>query len=93
MGEPHPSDLDGDIQQSCKNCGEKYNISSDGSEGGRCPECTEEISGLDFLSGTMRVRDEDVRERVVSTLETEFGVWVDERVGDVKLYDPETSER
>ncbi len=92
FGEPDgPKDGDriGDV---CDDCGDRYSrvVGGDG-DPKYCSDCVgkrEQFNDLERVGGTWRVRDDDVRERVISLLEQEYIVDVDERLGDIWCYKP-----
>lgn len=77
---------DGGERMTCANCGDETKRFDS-----RCPECEKIYEGISdrMVAGKWRVRDEDVREELVSVIEenTEYDTWVSERVGDVYVYD------
>lgn len=85
-GDQMPDDGD-KVGTSCKACGDQYSYVVGEGDSSRCPECSEEFESLDRVGGSMRIRDEEVRAQVAENIEDEdLGVWVDERVGDLWVY-------
>jgi hypothetical protein len=76
---------DGDtVSASCKSCVETYSYVVGEGDSSRCPDCAEEFNNLDRVGGSMRVRDEEERQKIASNIEDgEYGVFIDERVGDI----------
>lgn len=79
---------DGDkVGSSCIACGERYSYVVGEGDRGRCPECSEEFDDLYPVGGPMRVRDDEERAKIASNIEDdEYGVWIDERVGDIWVH-------
>lgn len=86
------------VEQLCGNCGERYmhknRVDQDPPRSTRfCPECYqihEKVSDA-IVAGKWRINDEAVREQLLEAIitETDYAVWVAERVGDVYVYDTE----
>ena len=67
-----------------KSCVETYSYVVGEGDSSRCPDCAEEFNNLDRVGGSMRVRDEEERQKIASNIEDgEYGVFIDERVGDI----------
>lgn len=84
----------------CRNCGEKYTyiekVEQDPPRStSRCPDCHALYHGIKDsgarVAGTWRIRDDDTRDELISAIEenTPYKVFVEERVNDLHVYDPE----
>jgi hypothetical protein len=75
------------VGTSCTSCGDEYTYRVGEGDPKRCQECHDEFTALDRVSGPMSISQDEDREAIVSNIEDdEYGVWVDERVGDIWVY-------
>lgn len=84
----------------CKDCGDRYTHIEKTEQDPprstmRCPECYAVNNALTSsgarVAGTWRIRDEAIREELCAAIEnnTPYTTYVEDRVGDVHVYDPE----
>ena len=83
--EPEPQDGD-QIPRTCEHCRTDYEYIVGEGDRKLCPDCADTFDDLDRVGGSLRIRDDDERERVRALLETEYGVWEHERLGELYIY-------
>ncbi|MFC6771266.1 hypothetical protein ACFQDD_07005 [Halorubrum pallidum] len=85
-GEQMPDD-GATVGASCHSCGDQFTYRVGEDDPKRCQDCSEEFDALDLVSGPVSISEDEDREAIVSNIEDDqYGVWVDDRVGDIWIY-------